>query len=485
MTRQFSPKHVKKKTPIRSPLFAGRDLVRTRSRELQKLPRTRSNSSKYPKHLYLNRITAELRAEIDSKIQNVINQKLQEIEANRTSPIINVLARKSINKYAIISDSKLLTKKLYQEMLKHDPRACMATRISDLRPCTPGSNGKKRAIGPKGTPYEEAVAFNNKGVLFKNASPATAQNSDIEFSQNIDVTLRDKFFESKKTDKSFSFTVTREGIKRRRNKRRSVSQKAAFGGYSATQVFRALGAKIDNKISRYFHLAHREGWGLGGPQVKNNLDPATAGSNYTTLFYVEDVIRFLLADKNVPEVKVHGEIEYHPIHTSLPETITYTWSWGEQCSMSKSISALSKRRPTLQENQQARALANAIHMAELNKSQDMELNEDDSVFLIKGPNLGSLDTSQVMAEQEEEADDDIKEDHPLLTQAYDVPFSPMVKQRPKKGEGDDDNASLMNGSDINRYSLFSPQSKKEKRPATQANLMDQEQNALTKIKTKK
>ena len=133
-----------------------------------------------------------------------------------------------------------------------------------------------------------------------------------------------------------------------------------MGGYSAAEIFKHLGVNFNPRMARYFHLAHRQGWAMGGDQSKENLDPATAGSNYTTLFYIESTIKYLLKDKNVSEIEVIGNIVFHESVPGLPVKITYTCKW-ENGAFSKDIYPLNPRRPTISEYNASKVMVEAEH----------------------------------------------------------------------------------------------------------------------------
>lgn len=344
-----------KKSPIK--VLSIQELVMTRSRKLQDRTRTRLYESQHPEHLLLSPDNAQKRVVIDSFLRQPLFVK-KIIKGS----LIKLLGRKKKNKFAIKADSQEEINCITEHMTEQRASPFFI-RKSGLIERTPDPQGRERAWGPERTPYVEMLRAQGSHVLFKSESPLETRHrsASIDIKSELSVNLKHNFFLKKKKDPYFNFVVTAKGLKERRRKKRGCSQKVAAGGYSAADVFRALGVQFGKRIGRYFHLAHRIGWGLGGPQVKENLDPATAGSNYTTLFVIEDIIRFLLTEKQVFEIRMEGHIEYHPIHKKLPETITYTWFWGDGCSMTRAISSLSSRMPTRQENLEARAFASAIH----------------------------------------------------------------------------------------------------------------------------
>jgi hypothetical protein len=141
-----------------------------------------------------------------------------------------------------------------------------------------------------------------------------------------------------------------------------MSQKTAVGGYSAADVFKAMGVVFNDQLkTRDCHLAHRRGWGVGGSQDKPNLDASTAGGNYNTLIYIEDNIHHLISHLHVQSVHVRGSIVFVSNKVRLPQSITYTCTWNGDKTFSKTIYPLSTRRPSVEEHRVARAVVTAEH----------------------------------------------------------------------------------------------------------------------------
>ncbi len=168
--------------------------------------------------------------------------------------------------------------------------------------------------------------------------------------------LNEKYPELFHKPPNFSFRVDKKTILGRMGKGRVRSQRQVTG-YSAKEFFEFLGAEIKEKTyGSFYHLAHRHGHALGGAQAEHNLDPATEGSNYHTLFQIESPLRDLLLDDAlaVESVDVYGDIEYHP-KIPLPQKITYTLTWGNGKSITTSIYPLNYAKPTMADHQMARA----------------------------------------------------------------------------------------------------------------------------------
>lgn len=292
----------------------------------------------------------------------------------RRGNLISILGRNSTKKFAFkaktnsaISEKE---KSYIQEQLFNT-----TTRFNDeITYRSPTTDGKQRSTGPHGTPYELTLSSSNISVMMEK-SPARPENSCLQFNEDFDKEFIKDFFANHQADPTFSFTVTKDGIQKRANTKRSCTQKKAAKGYSAAEIFKALGAKFDE--NKQIHWAHRQGHLMGGKQALENLDPATAGSNYTTLFYIESVISTLLVKENISEVYVSGDISYHDTHKKLPEKITYTCCWGNDLMIKKDIYPLSPRVPTVIENKVAKALATTMTFFKGVQQQETSSNNKD------------------------------------------------------------------------------------------------------------
>ena len=337
MTKPFTPEsHIMSpKLKRTQSLFLRRDIVPTRSRILQNLKRTRSLPSKYPANLYLNEETSQYRVKTDSHF-HALHMRINFLAPRQTNSLINRLGRKARRKSALSMTSMEKAVEVAIMMEQEDEHST-TIRTQNLTACTPAPNGNERKKGPNNTLYELGPSFRyhdkteyHEGKFFQEVSPKAKYNSDLLLSDTLEEGFVAEYFSAKQADKQFHFTVTKQGIQERAFQKRPITQKKAADGYSAADLFYALGVDAKETLSKYFHHAHRHGWGLSGPQIKENLDIATAGSNYTTLFYVEDVIRCLLNKPDIHNIAVTGDIEYHPVHTKLPIKITYTWQWGKR-----------------------------------------------------------------------------------------------------------------------------------------------------------
>ena len=164
-----------------------------------------------------------------------------------------------------------------------------------------------------------------------------------------------KLFEPKPD--TFSFTITKKGILSREGVPRPVSQGRVVG-LSAAEIFKKFGLiSIDTPWGTHYHHAHRQGWMLEGSQSLANLDPATAGSNYQTLFFIESPAKRLVLEEGV-DIKVEGTVYYHET-LPIPVKISYKLSWGNGRKIHKSIYPLEPEGP----KQGSNALSEAAFFA--------------------------------------------------------------------------------------------------------------------------
>ena len=149
----------------------------------------------------------------------------------------------------------------------------------------------------------------------------------------------------------FEFSVTLAELLSRKGTPRPISQIKVMDGKRAEEVLKNLGALIcDKQGPEKYHWAHRQGWALGGEQSQDNLDPTTAGSNYDTLFKVEQPIYDLLMDGTTKEVFVKGLVILHSI-TPIPKKIIYEISTEQMASpIHVYIDPMSHRIPTVEES---------------------------------------------------------------------------------------------------------------------------------------
>ena len=157
--------------------------------------------------------------------------------------------------------------------------------------------------------------------------------------------------DKRNSEQDFSFEVSKDDILSRMGQKRPVSQKQVMRGFTAEEVVGELVVDISEKPNgRSFHWAHRQGFGLNGAQKKENLDPMPAGSNYATLFKVEQPIKdLLLTDKaKISKVSVQGKVHFDD--KSLVDKVVYVISNDETGDSIKiPIDAKNARIPTKEE----------------------------------------------------------------------------------------------------------------------------------------
>jgi hypothetical protein len=270
-------------------------------------------------------------------------------------------SRKFVIKPGSHSPSKIKVATSIAKRVKSSASEVTFRESSEVSFRSPDEKGLKRATGPKFTPYREVFRSSHATILIQ-ASPDESKSPELELDVDFDPEFVAKYFSDASDDPTFEFTVTPDTILSRTGSPRPMSQKAAVGGYSAADVFKAMGIVFNDELkTRDCHLAHRRGWGVGGTQDKPNLDPSTAGGNYDTLFYIEDSIHYLISHLRVQSVHVQGNIVFVSDQVRLPQSITYTCTWNGDKTISKTIYPLSTRRPSVEEHRVARAVVTAEH----------------------------------------------------------------------------------------------------------------------------
>lgn len=269
---------------------------------------------------------------------------------NEKSRLLKLLARKEKRHFVVTGEENI-------ENMPED----VEVKFGTVTPATPHASGSRRYKGPNDTPLRSA-ARTGKRAVYVEATPSAKRSAltprtegHIPIPRDINQEFTDNYFAN--VTQSFTFKVTRENLLQRAEEKRPISQKQAVGGLSAADIFRAIGVNIPKSEDRNYHLAHRHGFGLGGQQEKTNIDPATKGSNYTTLFRVESVIRELLDKGDVDEVSVKGTIDFHEQIKGLPIRITYRVEFPNKEHFEASIYPLDTRVPTLEDHTVALALA--------------------------------------------------------------------------------------------------------------------------------
>lgn len=281
-----------------------------------------------------------------------------------SSNLIYLLGRKHSKKFAVVAGHKRSAAVCAERMRESLAEALVLRADDELSPASPTKRVRSGAThqGPHGTPYKPVMrrctsSGHVTGMLLAEISPVKSRQ--LAFDKKEKGSTRRSLFPTlfkAKSEEAFCFTVTKQDIIERSGKKRPCSQKSVMDGKSAADIFEAMGIKIEDEFRRKYHWAHRQGWGLGGLQQKENLDPATAGSNYTTLFYIESVIRHMLVEQGVEEITVNGQVEYHPSYPDiLPIKISYSFDLANGDVISKVIEPLNPRVPTIEEHEVAKA----------------------------------------------------------------------------------------------------------------------------------
>lgn len=195
----------------------------------------------------------------------------------------------------------------------------------------------------KGGLYQRELAAPSL-KLYRKVAPPILEPVSVPLSQEKLDELKQahpQLFEPKPD--TFSFQITKNGIISRQGIPRPVSQGAVIG-MSASEIFKKFGLiSINTPWGTHYHLAHRQGWVLGGSQSHWNLDAATAGSNYHTLFFIESPAKSLVLKEEVG-ISVQGQVYYHRT-LPIPIKITYTLRWGNGREIQKSIYPLDPEAP--------------------------------------------------------------------------------------------------------------------------------------------
>lgn len=152
---------------------------------------------------------------------------------------------------------------------------------------------------------------------------------------------------------TFEFSVTLDDLKKRLGVKRPISQKRVMGNVSAQEALEALGAILTDKQHNHkYHWAHRQAWSFNGAQSQENLDATSAGSNYDTLFKVEEPIRHLLIEDGFSAIQVKGRVELDD--KGVASKIEYQLFYGTSGFMQVYIDPLSHRVPTVDEHEMAK-----------------------------------------------------------------------------------------------------------------------------------
>ena len=235
--------------------------------------------------------------------------------------------------------------------------------FSPVKPTT-ARKPRVRAVAERGDDEYERDMVGSKATIWRRTTPVKPGADPSPYRLKRDPEHKDlkpirsgiaALLAEAKPDDNFQFEVTLKDIESRLGVPRGISQKRVMGGFTAKDVYEAAGMAIKGKTGRDYHWAHRQGWAMGGEQVKANLDPTTGGSNFDTLFKVEAPIYNLLTIKKAEKVCVQGTVEFDP-ESGLPYKITYRLRWGLGSEIEVLIDPTSSRKPTLDEHVMAKAV---------------------------------------------------------------------------------------------------------------------------------
>lgn len=230
-----------------------------------------------------------------------------------------------------------------------------------------------------GAKYKLDLELPNQNMrLWKMMTPEKENSYPVRFSPTDTSDIALTLFQKQEISRSVSirYIITREDVLNRIGEGRPCSQKKVMENYSAFEIFKAVGAIIDeHETGRDFHWAHRHGWGLGGLQEVTNLDAMTAAANYNTLFRVEEPIRHLLVDCGLEEIDVCCEVTYN-LETNLPSLVKYTLNSGQENEMSIMVDPMSRRLPKDCETELSKSILSESYSSEQSSTSPMEELDD-------------------------------------------------------------------------------------------------------------
>lgn len=265
------------------------------------------------------------------------------------SKIVKMVGRKEKKSFVVEYTDESCTSPQRKQLL--DQTTGIDVRFErELFPLTPDPDNRSRVRDSQGDSFVQMMTTSSVSV-YVNESPSRERTErKVQFSD-----VRQRLFTPQPTQE-FEFTVTANDVEKRLLEKRPLSQKQAKG-QSANELFEEYGAIIVRKTKKKiesFHLAHRHGWVLGGPQDANNLDPSTAGSNYATLFTIESPLIHLVLEEGIEQINVTGKVHFD-LRVPVPCKIVYDLSWGNGRTAQVSTYPLDRRSPTLDEHEVAKA----------------------------------------------------------------------------------------------------------------------------------
>lgn len=255
----------------------------------------------------------------------------------------------------------------------------MSLSFSPLKLIAESTGGRPQALNAAGKKFNKHMQSNHHECWIEQTPVKPGEESSPDrIRQHLPVKKNIRnishFFKKAPVPENtelFKFAVTAQDILTRVNCKRPVSQQQVMGGVSAKDQLIALGAIISEKQNgRNYHWSHRQGWALNGSQSPENLDPATAGSNYDTLFKVESQLRDLIINKGVNIIHVEGKVEFDE-QSQLPKRICYELRWNLNSKMVVFIDPMNSRVPTLDDHKIATKLYDLAREEDPDDNQDM------------------------------------------------------------------------------------------------------------------
>ena len=286
--------------------------------------------------------------------------------------MIHMLGRPSKKRKFVINQTSFTSEHIRTELTQR--LSSVDFRIENLTDRSPDKNKLPRVLGQDETSYVQILSTSS-GSVYMDESPQKAPEQalrEVRFKSIPPIAeLRTEdpaYFETPRTQ-TFDFSITRKDVEARMNKKRTKTQRQVVG-CTANEIFVAYNTIFEEQMNSFrnapFHHAHRRGWSLGGAQAKENMDPGTAGSNYSTLFLIESPLKNLLREdftEMTDNMHVYGTVKYHP-KVNLPMEITYQLRWGRSRTYTTSVYPLNHRIPTVSENKVAKAVIKAVRSPE-------------------------------------------------------------------------------------------------------------------------
>lgn len=172
----------------------------------------------------------------------------------------------------------------------------------------------------------------------------------------------------------FSFDITRDSlvIDKRKYNQKNITH------YTAREFLEIFAEKLP--VNKNYHLAHRRGHHLGGSGTVDNIDAGTAGSNYTTLCYIETTVHNLLTNGDAEIITVTGDVAYDEQISCVVRHIDYCVFADGIKLFTKRIEHLEHRKPRLEEHSLALGLAEFMINNALTEEKEQEAAAEEPEF---------------------------------------------------------------------------------------------------------